>query len=134
MKPRDLLPPPTPLSNLQFTASYGLVLNLLSVYTLEEARAFVQRSFGNFLQTEGQRRRLAEAAKLEADAREFMAEYKESASSDANELSVSQTGTSPRRRVLQKLSSSFQGRSRWAFVVDCVWGAKTLEYNVITQM
>ena len=79
---------PEPLLS-QFSASYGLVLNLLSVYTLEEARAFVQRSFGNFLQTEGRQRRLEEAARMEASARALMAEYKATASSDAKELNVS---------------------------------------------
>ncbi len=33
---------PEPLTS-QFTTSYGLVLNLLSVYTLEEAREFLAR-------------------------------------------------------------------------------------------
>ena len=59
------------------------------MYTLEEARAFVQRSFGNFLQTEGRQRRLEEAARMEASARALMAEYKATASSDAKELNVS---------------------------------------------
>lgn len=40
---------PEPLDS-QFSASYGLVLNLLSVYTLEEAKDFVAKSFGNYLQ------------------------------------------------------------------------------------
>eukprot|EP00955_Chlamydomonas_euryale_P062454 358380-Chlamydomonas_euryale.AAC.2 len=62
---------PEPLTS-QFTASYGLVLNLLSVYTLAEARQFVKRSFGNFLQTEGTARRIAEADALEAKAKDIL--------------------------------------------------------------
>lgn len=62
--------------------------SLPSVYTLDEARAFIQRSFGNFLQTEGKQRKQVEAANLEAEARRLMTEYKETASSDAQELSV----------------------------------------------
>ena len=49
----------------------------------------MQRSFGNFLQTEGRQRRLEEAARMEASARALMAEYKATASSDAKELNVS---------------------------------------------
>lgn len=33
----------------QFRSGYSLVLNLLSKYTLEEAKIFVSRSFRNFL-------------------------------------------------------------------------------------
>lgn len=40
---------PEPLVS-QFSTSYSLVLNLLSVYTLDQARVFVSRSFGAFLQ------------------------------------------------------------------------------------
>lgn len=33
--------------------SYGLVLNLLSVYSLQEAHEFCDRSFGNYLKVGG---------------------------------------------------------------------------------
>jgi superfamily II RNA helicase len=33
----------------QFTPSYGMVLNLLQIHTLEEAQALVERSFGRYL-------------------------------------------------------------------------------------
>ena len=33
----------------QFTPSYGMVLNLLQTHTLEEARALIERSFGQYL-------------------------------------------------------------------------------------
>ncbi|MEO0985418.1 MAG: DEAD/DEAH box helicase [Cyanobacteria bacterium J06639_14] len=39
---------PDPLVS-QFTPSYGMVLNLLQTHTLEEARALVERSFGQYL-------------------------------------------------------------------------------------
>jgi superfamily II RNA helicase len=35
----------------QFTPSYGMVLNLLQIHTLEEARELVERSFGQYLST-----------------------------------------------------------------------------------
>ncbi|GAX72807.1 hypothetical protein CEUSTIGMA_g262.t1 [Chlamydomonas eustigma] len=70
----------------QFSASYGLVVNLISIYTLEEARAFIQRSFGNFLETEGQQRLMLEAAKMEMAAKDLMEKYQGSASSDVKEM------------------------------------------------
>ena len=39
---------PDPLVS-QFTPSYGMVLNLLQTHTIEEAKALVQRSFGQYL-------------------------------------------------------------------------------------
>lgn len=39
---------PEPLAS-QFSTSYGMVTNLLSTRTMEEARAFVSRSFNNYL-------------------------------------------------------------------------------------
>jgi superfamily II RNA helicase len=41
---------PDPLVS-QFTPSYGMVLNLLQKYSLEEARDLVERSFGQYLST-----------------------------------------------------------------------------------
>ncbi|MEA5463992.1 DEAD/DEAH box helicase [Leptothoe sp. PORK10 BA2] len=41
---------PDPLVS-QFTPSYGMVLNLLQTHTLEETRALVERSFGQYLST-----------------------------------------------------------------------------------
>jgi len=35
----------------QFTPSYGMVLNLLQIHTLEEARELIERSFGQYLAT-----------------------------------------------------------------------------------
>ncbi len=51
-------------------------------------RAFIERSFGNFLQTEVQQQRIVEADKLEAKARELLKEVKKSASTDVKKLSV----------------------------------------------
>lgn len=39
---------PEPLTS-QFAAGYGMVLNLLHTRSLEEARAFLERSFGNYM-------------------------------------------------------------------------------------
>ena len=50
------------------------------------------RSFGNFLQTEGQAQRVAEVAELEAKAKELMLEYTATASQDARELNVRNKG------------------------------------------
>lgn len=43
---------PEPLVS-HFNVSYGLVLNLLSVYSLEQAKAFCNKSFGNYLRVSG---------------------------------------------------------------------------------
>ncbi len=47
---RLALSPPDPLVS-QFTPSYGMVLNLLQVHTVEEAQELVERSFGQYLAT-----------------------------------------------------------------------------------
>jgi hypothetical protein len=39
---------PEPLTS-QFAAGYGMVLNLLHTRSLDEARAFLERSFGNYM-------------------------------------------------------------------------------------
>ena len=51
-------------------------------------RAFVQRSFGNFLQTEGQQQRMAEVLALESQARMLMQQFSDTASADSKELNV----------------------------------------------
>ncbi|GFR39875.1 hypothetical protein Agub_g377 [Astrephomene gubernaculifera] len=78
---------PEPLSS-RFSVSYGLVLNLLSVNSLEQAHEFVSRSFGNYLATEGQARREAEAEELEAEARALVEAFKNSATARAKELNA----------------------------------------------
>ena len=47
---RLALSPPDPLVS-QFTPSYGMVLNLLQIHTVEEAQELVERSFGQYLAT-----------------------------------------------------------------------------------
>lgn len=42
-------PPPPPLPSLQFSTGYSMVLNLLYTRSLEEARAFLDRSFSRYL-------------------------------------------------------------------------------------
>ncbi|MEL7356504.1 MAG: DEAD/DEAH box helicase [Cyanobacteria bacterium J06560_6] len=44
------LAPPDPLVS-QFTPSYGMVLNLLQIHTVEEAQELIERSFGQYLAT-----------------------------------------------------------------------------------
>lgn len=78
---------PEPLTS-QFSVSYGLVLNLLSVNTLEQARLFVSRSFGNFMATEGNARRLAEAESMEDEARYLVEEFKSKANLRAKQLNA----------------------------------------------
>ena len=48
----------------------------------------MQRSFGNFLQTEGQQQRMAEVLALESQARMLMQQFSETASADSKELNV----------------------------------------------
>lgn len=81
---------PEPLTS-QFSTSYGLVLNLLSVYSLEEAREFLSRSFGHYLSGEGNNRRLAEIQELEQKADELMQEFKSTATGTVKTLTVSIT-------------------------------------------
>ncbi|GLC66436.1 hypothetical protein PLESTF_000427200 [Pleodorina starrii] len=78
---------PEPLVS-QFSISYGLVLNLLSVNTLDQAREFVSRSFGNYLSTEGNSRREAEAGALEEEARKLVESFKALATARAKELNA----------------------------------------------
>ncbi|MEL6815970.1 MAG: DEAD/DEAH box helicase, partial [Cyanobacteria bacterium J06598_3] len=47
---RLALSPPDPLVS-QFTPSYGMVLNLLQIHTVEEAKELIERSFGQYLAT-----------------------------------------------------------------------------------
>lgn len=47
---RLALSPPDPLVS-QFTPSYGMVLNLLQIHSVEEAQELVERSFGQYLAT-----------------------------------------------------------------------------------
>ncbi|GBF97817.1 DEAD DEAH box helicase [Raphidocelis subcapitata] len=50
---------PEPLAS-RFATSYGMVLNLLSAYTLEQAREFLSRSFGQYLSGAANARQLQE--------------------------------------------------------------------------
>lgn len=50
---------PEPLSS-QFSTSYGMVLNLLSCYSLDQAREFLSKSFGQYMSGAGNARRLRE--------------------------------------------------------------------------
>ncbi|KAF6256227.1 P-loop containing nucleoside triphosphate hydrolase protein [Scenedesmus sp. NREL 46B-D3] len=54
---------PEPLRS-QFATSYSLVLNLLSVYSLDEARDFLSKSFGTYLHEEGNQRLRQQAQQL----------------------------------------------------------------------
>ena len=47
---RLALSPPDPLVS-QFAPSYGMVLNLLQIHTVEEAQELIERSFGQYLAT-----------------------------------------------------------------------------------
>jgi superfamily II RNA helicase len=54
---------PEPLTS-QFATSYGMVLNLLSIYTLDQAREFLSKSFGQYMSGAGNARRLKEVGVL----------------------------------------------------------------------
>ncbi|PSC72530.1 DEAD-box ATP-dependent RNA helicase chloroplastic isoform B [Micractinium conductrix] len=58
---------PEPLRS-QFTTGYSMVLNLLYTRSLEEARAFLDRSFSRYMGGMGAQRRLKEIEQLEAKA------------------------------------------------------------------
>lgn len=80
---------PEPLTS-QFTTSYGLALNLLSIYSVEEARVFLTRSFGHYLRVEGNARKQLEIIRLEEEARAKLQEYRQSASEDMKALGEQQ--------------------------------------------
>ncbi|GLI69984.1 hypothetical protein VaNZ11_014636 [Volvox africanus] len=97
---------PEPLIS-QFSISYGLVLNLLSVNTLDQARDFVSRSFGNYLSTEGNSRKEAEATMLEEEAKSLVESFKALASVRAKELNarVKETKDELRRLKSEQLAA-----------------------------
>jgi superfamily II RNA helicase len=51
----------------QFTPSYGMVLNLLQIHTLEEAKELIERSFGRYLSTLHLRPQQQELNRCEAE-------------------------------------------------------------------
>ena len=58
----------------QFTPSYGMVLNLLQIHTLEEAKELIERSFGQYLATLYLRPQQAAIEGLEAELRKLQAQ------------------------------------------------------------
>ncbi|MEA5581654.1 RNA helicase [Nodularia harveyana UHCC-0300] len=56
---------PDPLVS-QFTPSYGMVLNLLQIHTLEQAKELIERSFGQYMATLHLRPEYEEMAELQA--------------------------------------------------------------------
>eukprot|EP00898_Chlorokybus_atmophyticus_P005389 jgi/Chlat1/5851/Chrsp4S00494 len=62
-----LLSGPEPLKS-QFTVSYGMALNLLKGRSLKDAQRIVEKSFGNYVGSEGQQRLLRKLKSLEAEA------------------------------------------------------------------
>lgn len=61
---------------------------IASVSLFAQARLFVSRSFGNFMATEGNARRLAEAESMEDEARYLVEEFKSKANLRAKQLNV----------------------------------------------
>ncbi|KAL3144002.1 hypothetical protein ABBQ32_003810 [Trebouxia sp. C0010 RCD-2024] len=52
----------------QFAAGYGMVLNLLYTRSLQEAKAFIDRSFNSYLSGEGREKKLADIDRCEQQA------------------------------------------------------------------
>eukprot|EP00200_Dunaliella_tertiolecta_P005053 CAMPEP_0202359206 /NCGR_PEP_ID=MMETSP1126-20121109/12588_1 /ASSEMBLY_ACC=CAM_ASM_000457 /TAXON_ID=3047 /ORGANISM="Dunaliella tertiolecta, Strain CCMP1320" /LENGTH=1135 /DNA_ID=CAMNT_0048952565 /DNA_START=212 /DNA_END=3620 /DNA_ORIENTATION=- len=92
---------PEPLVS-QFNVSYGLVLNLLSIYTLDQARNFCNKSFGAYLRREGNTRRAAEMADLEAEIERLKAEYQASPAAQSQKASGQVKASRERLRVLRE--------------------------------
>ena len=76
---------PEPLAS-QFAASYTMVLNLLTCYSLEGARAFLARSFGHYLSGAGVAKRLRAAEALEAEAARLAQAHRASGAGESREL------------------------------------------------
>mmetsp|Transcript_21229 Transcript_21229/g.58993 ORF Transcript_21229/g.58993 Transcript_21229/m.58993 type:complete len:1163 (-) Transcript_21229:57-3545(-) len=62
---------PEPLVS-QFSTSYSMVLSLLATKSLEEAKAFVERSFGNYQSGAGRNKRMEEITDLVTQAEEAL--------------------------------------------------------------
>ena len=77
---------PDPLVS-QFTPSYGMVLNLLQIHTLEQARELIERSFGQYMATVHLRPEYEEIASLQTQLAELKAQI---ATVNEHELAVYQ--------------------------------------------
>ncbi|WP_026735256.1 DEAD/DEAH box helicase [Fischerella sp. PCC 9605] len=94
---------PDPLVS-HFTPSYGMVLNLLQIHTLEEARELVERSFGQYLANLHLRPRQQHIAELQAELAQIQTQI---AAVEESEL-ASYEKLRQRLKVEQKLLKTLQ--------------------------
>ncbi|KAK9846418.1 hypothetical protein WJX81_003415 [Elliptochloris bilobata] len=98
-----LLAGPEPLRS-RFGVGFGTALNLLATRSLAEARAFVQRSFANYLGGAGVRRQLREIEQLEAKA--------DALAVDAAQAEAAAGGAGEAAKALEKASGAFREERR----------------------
>jgi superfamily II RNA helicase len=94
---------PDPLVS-HFTPSYGMVLNLLQIHTLEEARELVERSFGQYLANLHLRPKQQHIAELQAELAQIQTQI---AAVEESEL-ASYEKLRQRLKVEQKLLKTLQ--------------------------
>ncbi len=100
---------PDPLVS-HFTPSYGMVLNLLQIHTLEEARELVERSFGQYLANLHLRPRQEHIAELQAELAQIQEQI---AAVEDNEL-ANYEKLRQRLKVEQKLLKTLQEQAQEA--------------------
>lgn len=76
---------PEPLES-RFATGYSLVLNLLSLYTLEDVRHFLSKSFRNYQTSVSLEKRQKQIAELKKKARMLVKETQRFATSEEQEI------------------------------------------------
>lgn len=66
---------PDPLQS-QFTTGYSLVLNLLSIFSLDGAKDFLEKSFQNYLSENGLKNREGEIKRLRKELKSYIKEFR----------------------------------------------------------
>ncbi len=94
----------------QFTPSYGMVLNLLQTHTLEQAKALVERSFGQYLETLKLKPQQDELTELQNQLAQIQAQV---ASVDAEQM-ASYEKLQQRLKVERQLLKTLQDQSQEA--------------------
>jgi superfamily II RNA helicase len=97
---------PDPLVS-QFTPSYGMVLNLLQIHTIEQARELIERSFGQYMATVHLRPEYEAIASLQTQLAELKAQI---ATVNEHELAVYQK-LRQRLKVERQLLTTLQAQA-----------------------
>ncbi|MBW4558544.1 MAG: RNA helicase [Trichormus sp. ATA11-4-KO1] len=107
---------PDPLVS-QFTPSYGMVLNLLQIHTLEQARELIERSFGQYMATLYLKPEYDEIAELQTQLAQLQAQI---AAVNEHELAVYEKlrqRLKVERQLLKTLQEQAQANRQEEFVM-----------------